>query len=255
MPAAQHVVRRPGGPIHRQVLAGQQVAAQRPHPRPIAGRRTSLGGEGSLGGGPAATLASLGPMLGHGQAQRRQVEHLPGHDPDHHRIGQLAAAPLAAVRHMPDHLVGLWDLGQMGTGRAGLLARRTATLGPPTTALPGPRGLSRTVRGRWLGGVGGVLAQAAFQLCHAGRKLGVSRHQPGVGLAQLVDHHRLDRDGGLQTQIGEEITASWTPADTPACPWAYGTATAHRPGRSTHPQCGSIRVSVMLPATRPPSIC
>jgi hypothetical protein len=141
-------------------------------------------------------------MLGHRQAQRRQVEHLPSHDPDHHRIGQLAAAPLAAVRHMPDHLVRQGDLGQMGTGRAGLLAGRTAALGPLATTLPGLRGLSKTVRGRWLGGVRGVLSQAALQLCHAGRKLGVGRHQPGVGLSQLVDHHRLDRDGGLKIGIG-----------------------------------------------------
>jgi hypothetical protein len=29
----------------------------------------------------------------------------------------------------------------------------------------------------------------------------------------LVDHHRLDCDGGLQIQIGEEIAASWTTSD------------------------------------------
>jgi hypothetical protein len=62
-------------------------------------------------------------MLARQQPQRWQLKHLPGLDPDHHCTSQLGAAPLAAVRHMPDHLVGLGDLGQMGTGRAGLLAR------------------------------------------------------------------------------------------------------------------------------------
>jgi hypothetical protein len=132
---SQQVAQQSRGPVHRQVLVHQQVAAKRPHPRPVAGRGTSLGGEPSLGRGPTGALASLDPMLTHQQPQRWQVEHLPGLDPDHDRTGQLGAAPLAAARHMLDHLVGLGDLGQMGTGRAGLLARRAAALGLLGTAL------------------------------------------------------------------------------------------------------------------------
>jgi hypothetical protein len=84
-----------------------------------------------LGDGPADASATLGPVLGHGQAQRRQVEHLPGLDPDHQRSSQVRVAAATAIRDMPDDLVGLGDLGQMGTGRAELLARPCAT-----TALP-----------------------------------------------------------------------------------------------------------------------
>ncbi len=91
-------------------------------------------GKQALGDGPADAPATLGPVLGHGQTQRRQVEHLAGLDPDHQRIGQVRVAAATAIRDMPDDLVRLGDLGQIGTGRAWLLARPT-TLGA-TTALP-----------------------------------------------------------------------------------------------------------------------
>jgi hypothetical protein len=137
-------------------------------------------------------------MLAHRQPQRWQVEHLPGFGPDHHRTGQLGAASLAAVRHMRDHLVGLGDLGQIGTGRAGLLARGAAALGLLGTALLGPRGLSKAIRGRRFGGVGGVLAQAALQLRHPGLQRGNRLALHGVDRAQLGDDRGLDGDGGLQ---------------------------------------------------------
>jgi hypothetical protein len=137
-------------------------------------------------------------MFTHQQPQRRQVEHLPGLDPHHHRTGQLSAAPLAAVRHMPDHLVGLCDLGQMGAGRAKLLARHAAALGLLGTALLGPRGLSKTIRGWRLGGVGGVGAQAALQLRHLGLQRSNRPGLRGVDRAQLGDDRGLDGDGGLQ---------------------------------------------------------
>jgi hypothetical protein len=133
-------------------------------------------------------------VLARQQPQRWQLKHLPGLDPDHHCTGQLGAAPLAAVRHMPDHLVGLGDLGQMGTGRAGLLARGAAALGLLGTALPGPRGLSKAIRGRRLGGVGGVLAQAALQLRHPGlQRHGKSWPPSNSGLRPACHGPRRER--------------------------------------------------------------
>jgi ABC-2 type transport system ATP-binding protein len=219
----------------------QQIAAKRPHPRPITGRGTSLGGEGSLGRGPTGAPASLGPMLARQQPQRWQLKHLPGLDPDHHCTGQLGAAPLAAVRHVPNHLVGLGDLGQMGTGRAGLLARGAAALGLLGTALPGPRGLSKAIRGRRLGGVGGVLAQAALQLCHPGLQRGNRLSLRSVDRAQLGDDRGLDGEGGLQVHnVTGNRGLRATSGLRPACPWATpgalhrcrsrGQAARHIPG-------------------------
>jgi hypothetical protein len=208
---------------------------------PIAGRGTSLRGEGSLGRGPTGAPAPLGPMLAHQQPQRRQVEHLPSLDPCHHRTGQLGAAPLAAVRHMPDHLVGLGDLRQMRPPCAGLLARRAAALGLLGTALLGPRGLSKAIRGRRLGGVGGVLAQAALQLRHPGLQRGNRLGLDGVDRAQLGDDRGLDGDGGLQVHnVRRNRGLRATSGPRPACPWATpgelhccrsrGQAAGHMPG-------------------------
>jgi hypothetical protein len=151
-------------------------------------------------------------VLAHQQPQRWQVEHLPGLDPDHHRTGQLGAAPLAAVRHMPDHLVGLGDLGQMGTGGAGLLARGAAALGLLGTALLGPRGLSKAIGGRRLGGVGGVGARAALQFRHSGPQRGNRLGLGGVDRAQLGDDRGWTATVASRSTTSREIMASEQPA-------------------------------------------
>jgi hypothetical protein len=82
-------------------------------------------------------------VLDHTQAQWRQVEHLPGLDPGHRGAGQLLAVAAAPIRDMPGKLVRLGDLGQMGAGRAVLLAQAGAArpgrqpAAAPARACPG----------------------------------------------------------------------------------------------------------------------
>ncbi len=95
------------GPVDGQVLVHAQVAHQRAHPRPVAGRRAGARREGRGGRAPTGAAAPLGPVLHHPQANRRQVEHLPRLDPDHRRAGQVRAAPAAPIGQVPDDLVGL----------------------------------------------------------------------------------------------------------------------------------------------------
>jgi hypothetical protein len=147
-------------------------------------------------------------VLGHAQVQRRQVEHLPGLDPDHRRTRQVGAAPTAPVRAMLDHLVGGGDLGQVGAWGAGLLAG-PAPLCPLVGPALGPRRLTQAVRGRRLGGVGGVLAEPTLQLHDPGLERGIGRlqladrsRQHAVGRAQLADDCGLHRDGRFQIGVG-----------------------------------------------------
>jgi len=114
-------------------------------------------------------------VLDHAQAQRRQVEHLPGLDPNQHRTVKALPAPTAPLGHMLHHLVRLGDLGQMSAGRAGLLARLAALRSLIGRAPLGPRGLAQPVRRRWLGGVGGVLAQATLQLADPAASAALAR--------------------------------------------------------------------------------
>jgi hypothetical protein len=157
----QHVRAQLRGPVDGQVLVDQQVAHQRPHSGAVAGCRAGLGRERRGGHLPAGAAAPLRPVLDHAQAQRRQVEHLPGLDPNHHRTVKVLPAPTAPLGHMLHHLIRLGDLGQVGAGRAGLLARPTTPRA--TTALPGGRRrLGEPVRRRRLGGIPRVLAELAF---------------------------------------------------------------------------------------------
>jgi hypothetical protein len=158
-------------------------------------------GEAASGGRPAGAAAALGPVLGHPQAQCRQVEHLAGLDPDHHRAGQVRAATAAALRGVLHDLVGPLDLGQMRARGAGLLTG-PAALGLLGVAPLRPRGLPQPVRGRRLGGARGVLAEPALQLHHPRLQRGDQAGLLGVDRAQLGDHRGLDRDGGFQLGIG-----------------------------------------------------
>jgi hypothetical protein len=65
---AEHVGQQLRGPVHRQVLVHTQVAHQRPHPGPVAGRRADMVGERRGGRRPAGAAPPLGPMLGDPQA-------------------------------------------------------------------------------------------------------------------------------------------------------------------------------------------
>jgi hypothetical protein len=121
---AEHIGQQLRGPVHRQVLVHAQVAHQRAHPGPVAGRRADMVGEARSGGRTAGAAAPLGAVLGHAQAQRRQVEHLPRLDPDHRRVGQVRAAAAAPVGCVPDDLIGGGDLGQVGAGAPGCLPGR-----------------------------------------------------------------------------------------------------------------------------------
>jgi len=132
--------------------------------------------------------------------QPRQVEHLAGLDPDHHRVGQVPSAAAAPAGDVLNHLVGLGDLGQVGTRGAGLLAR-PAPLSPLGGTPLGPRGLAQPIQGRRLGGVGGILAEPTFQLGDPGLEHRIGRHQSGVGRPQLRDGRSLDYDGGFQIGI------------------------------------------------------
>jgi hypothetical protein len=153
-------------------------------------------------------------VLGHHQAQRRQVEHLAGLNPHHRRVGQVRATAATPVGHMPDHLVGLGDLGQVRAGGAGLLAG-PAPPGRLVGAACGPRGLGKPIRGGRLGRVGGVLAEPTLQLSDPGLQrgdqaglLGVDRGQGSVGRPQLRDDRSVDRGGSLQIELGDGIAAS-----------------------------------------------
>jgi hypothetical protein len=138
-------------------------------------------------------------MLTHPQPDLGQVKDLTDLHPNHRRQRQIPTTAAAGQRPVHHHLVRVGHLGQVRARRAGLLAGRS----PTATPLPPTRGrLAKPVRRRWPGGVGGVPAQAPLQVGDPGRQRGIGRDQAGVGLPQLVDHHRLDRDGGFQIQLG-----------------------------------------------------
>jgi len=224
----QHIGQQLRGPVDRQMLVGAQIGHQGTHPGSVAGCRADMVGEGRSGRAPAGAAAPLGRVLGHAQAQRRQVEHLPGLDPDHRRVGQLraaAAAPLGQVLH---DLIGDGDLGQMGAGRARLLARPA----PPSLlvgAAVGPRGLAKPIRGRRLGRVRGVPPQAALQLGHPRLQRGDQAGLLGIGRAQLGNHRGLHRDGSFRVWVGEGIAASSTPNGHARLPMGRPAQLPHSP--------------------------
>jgi hypothetical protein len=102
---------------------------------------------------------------------------------------------------VPGHLVGLLHLRQVGAWGAGLLAG-PAVFGPPIGAARSPRGLAQPVRGRRLGGVGGVLAEPTLQLGHPRLQRSDQAGLLGIGRAQLDNDRGLHRDSGFQIRIG-----------------------------------------------------
>ncbi len=192
--------------------------------------------EGGLARRATGAAATLGPMLGREQAQRWQVEHLAGLDPDHARPGQVRAAPPAPVGHMPGDLIGLGDPGQMRAGGAGLLTG-PAPRGPLIVLAACPRGPAQPVRGRRLGGVGGVLAEPALQLDHPRLQRGNQAGLLGVDRAQLVDHRGLHRDGGFQAR-GRDHDLQDTKRSRPLAHGPYCNSYPTRPRPSTRSRCG-----------------
>jgi len=140
-------------------------------------------------------------VLGDPQAKRGQVEHLPGLHARHWRTRQVRAAPTTPLGSVPGNLVRPGNLRQVRAGGAGLLAG-PAPLGLLLSVPLRPRGLAQAVRGRRLGGVGGVPAQPAFQLDHPSLQRGDQAGLLGVDPAQVGDDRSLDRDGGFQIGIG-----------------------------------------------------
>jgi hypothetical protein len=84
-----------------------------------------------------------------------------------------------------------------------------ATTTPPP---PAHGRLAKPVRRRRPGGTGGILAQATLQLADPGRQRGIGRHQSGVNLPQLGDHHRLDRDGTSRSGQGKRSRVGYVNA-------------------------------------------
>jgi hypothetical protein len=215
-----------------------QVAHQRPHPGPVAGRRADLVGERRGGRRPAAAAPPLGPVLADQQPQRWQVEHLAGLDPDHRCVGKVRAAPTAPAGGVPGELVRLGDLSQVGARGAGLLTG-PAMLGPLGGAPLGPHGLAQPVRGRRHGRVGGVPAEPALQLGHPRLQRGDHPGLLGVGCAQLGDDRSLDRDGGFQIRIRRRDRGLQdNERSSPLAHGPQGTATPQAPGQSTRSQHG-----------------
>jgi tetratricopeptide (TPR) repeat protein len=133
-----------------------------------------------------------------------------------------------------DDLVGGGDLGQVGAGGARLLAR-PAPFGPLIGPLLSPRGLAQAVRGRRLGGVGGVLAEPALQLGHPRLQRGDQAGLLGVDRAQLHDDRSLDRDGGFQIRIRGRDRGLHD--NEPASPLARG------PDRTATPQASDSQLA------------
>jgi hypothetical protein len=169
-----------------------------------------------------------------------QVEHLAGLDPHDRRVDQRRAAPAAPVGHLPGHLVGLGDLGQVSAGGAGLLTG-PAPRGPLIVLAACPRGLAQPVRGRRLGGVGGILAEPALQLSHPRLQRSDQAGLLGVDRAQLGDDRGLDRDGGFQ--IGDRGRDRGLHDDKQPSPLArgpYRTATPQPSDGQLVPSAGTV---------------
>jgi hypothetical protein len=77
------------GPLHRQVLTGQQVSPERGHPGPVAGRGGGLDGKRAGRDRAAAAHPPLRPVLDGAQRDPRQVEHLPALLTDHRGAGEV----------------------------------------------------------------------------------------------------------------------------------------------------------------------
>ena len=74
---AKPVLEQLSGAFVGQMLAGDQIDRQRPHPRPVLRRRRHASREAGGRPVPANAAASLGEMLDNPQADLGQIKHLP----------------------------------------------------------------------------------------------------------------------------------------------------------------------------------
>jgi hypothetical protein len=233
------------------MLVGAQIGHQGTHPGSVAGCRADMGGEGRSGRAPAGAAAPLGPVLGHAQAQRRQVEHLPGLEPDHRRVGQLraaAAAPLGQVLH---DLIGMATWARWAPGAPGCLpgrrrpacssARRSVRVGLPSPSEDG--GLDE---------IGGIPPQAALQLGHPRLQRGDQAGLLGIGRAQLGNHRGLHRNGGFRVWVGgRDRGLQHTKRSRPLAHGPSGTATSQPQARQLlHASPQRLKLVEAQPARR-----
>ena len=161
--------------------------------------------------------------------------------------GAAAAAPIGQVLH---DLIGDGDLGQMGAGRARLLARPA----PPNLlfgAAVGPRGLAKPIRGRRLGRVRGVPPQAALQLGHPRLQRGDQAGLLGIRPRAARQSPRPEPQRWLPGLGGGK--GSRPPAHeavTPAFPWAVRHSYLTAPSPSTPARLPTTAEAGRSPASK-----
>jgi len=170
---AEAVGHRLGRPVDRQVLTTQQVGAQRGHPGPVTRGGRGLGRERRGGHRPTRTGSPLGPVLGHLQLDRWQVEHLPDLLAHDRRVAQVITAGPARPRGVDHDLVRFGSRLQGEPLSSGLLSRLTARR---ATKRPRRR-LHERIRARRLRRVLRVLRHPRFQLRYPGGQLKDPRGQ------------------------------------------------------------------------------
>jgi hypothetical protein len=204
-----------------------QVAHQRPHPRPVAGRSARVYGEAGLGRRP--------------QAQRRRsarcsVTRRPsgGRSNTCRASTPTTLAPTKSAPH-PPHQSGACRPPRRAPAPApgGRLGRRAACragdLRPAHRCGAQPPRAAQPIRGRRLGGVGGILAEPTFQLGHPRLQRGDQAGLFGVGRAQFDDGRSLHRDGGYQISFRGRIGASTTTSRQARLPVGRTEQLPHKP--------------------------
>ena len=201
---AEQFGQRLRGALLRQELSHIQIQHDRGDPRPVLDRRGHPLGCGGAGGGPAAAAARHQLVLDDPHRHRRQVEHLP---PLHRGFGtprQVVAAPAAASRLVPLHLVRVSDHGQ----------RRPRMPWLPTrfASAPAPQRLRRRLGERRVGRrrlrrIRRILIQPAAQFRDLSPKTshyrlqvldrlpqrGVFSRELHVGRTPIIRHHTMIR--------------------------------------------------------------
>lgn len=120
---AQPIGQQLRGALVGQVLDGDQIDPQRPHPQPILRRGANTGRERRARHVPARATPSLGTVLADGQSHLRQVEHLARLLANQLATCEIAATTAAASRHVHDDVVRPLNELEMTALMAGLAAR------------------------------------------------------------------------------------------------------------------------------------